>query len=159
MARIAHVDRVVRERGWSLDTIQKLADDLDCDVRTIYRYWSKARRWTQATLATGDLKRWRTEQVVALAEVARLARDEKEYSAATRAIEVQAKIIGTIAPTKVEMSGMVAHVPVLPTVRDAETGERRGLTVDEIEAEVERLRRAALAVDATGIPVLHDGDK
>lgn len=140
-----------------MGTAAELAVELGVDVRTIHRYWEKARRWTRETMKASDVARWRAEQVLQLARIAEEARLDKDYGSAIRALEAQAKIVGTIAPTRVEMSGTVAHVPVLPTIRDAETGERRGLTVDEIEAEVERLRRAALAIETTAVPVLTTG--
>lgn len=114
VSRVDRVDQVVRERGWSLAVARELAIEFGCSLNTVYRYWNRCRRWTQATMKAGDLEMWRAQQVQQLTEVAIEARKAKDYKSTVRAIEAQAKIIGTIAPLKVEHGGTVGVQLALP---------------------------------------------
>lgn len=108
--QLAHVDEAMRTRGWNAKIVEDLARELDVDRRTVYRIRARARAWTQKQLRPADLDAWRVQQVQFLGETAIRAANAGEYRDAARCIDIQAKIIGTIAPTKVEHSGHVSVV-------------------------------------------------
>jgi hypothetical protein len=73
---------------------------------------------------------WRAEQLQALSDISREARENRDYSAASRAIEVQAKIVGTISPIKVDARvSLEGAVVVIPEVLDAASGRPRVVEV------------------------------
>lgn len=136
----------VQQRGWSVEVAHDLAVELGVSVRTVHRYWEKARRWTRQTLRAGDIEKWRAQQIQALTNIATEARMNKDYTAAVRAIDVQAKIIGTISPLNLNVAARVEHVAVvIPQVLDAVSGQPRQITLDEIQSELGRQS----AVDTT----------
>lgn len=108
--RIARVDEVMRLEGWNLGIVDRLAEELGVDRATVYKLRRRAEQWTQGQMRPQDSENWRAKQMQALTETALEARKNKDYSAAVRAIEIQAKIVGTIAPTKVD----VTHTAVVP---------------------------------------------
>jgi hypothetical protein len=130
LRRALEVDQAVRQRGWSLALAHDLAEKWGCDERTVRRYWHRGRKWTQSSLAPGDLEMWRAEQLQALSDISREARENRDYSAASRAIEVQAKIVGTISPIKVDARvSLEGAVVVIPEVLDAASGRPRVVEV------------------------------
>lgn len=137
--QIARVDEVVRTRGWNMAIADSLAEELGVHRRTVYRMKARAQRWTQNQLRPADLDKWRVEQVQFLADTALMARVEGDFTAAARCIDIQAKIIGTIAPTKVEVSGSysVTHQAAIARVSHLSPAELLGTAQPAIEAEFE----------------------
>ena len=129
--RISRVDEVMRTEGWNLAIVEKLADELGVDRATVYKLRSRASRWTQSQMRPQDTENWRAQQMQALTDTALEARKNKDYSAAVRAIEVQAKIIGTIAPTNVNVN----HTT---TVNPALSVKLSGLSVTQLTAIAQR---------------------
>lgn len=124
--RVARVDEVMRTEGWSLRIVDRLAEELGVDRATVYKLRRRASQWTQSQMRPGDAENWRAQQMQALTETALEARKAKDYSAAVRAIEVQAKIVGTIAPTNVNVN----HTT---TVSPAMAVRLSGLSVTELQ--------------------------
>ena len=146
-AQIARVDEVVRKRGWNLVVADDLARELGVDRRTIYRHRGRAQAWTQKHLSPQDIERWRLEQVVLLGDTAREARDKGDFAATARCIEIQAKIIGTIAPTKVDVTSTVS------VVHSAAVARLSTLSMDELRQMTEPRQ----IVDAVSVPVADEG--
>lgn len=129
---VCRVDKAVQDRGWSLAVARDLAVELNVSLATVYRYWEKCRIWTQRTIQVGDLEKWRAKQVSDLDRIRGKCEHAGDHDRAIRAIETQAKIIGTIAPVRVDarITGMVTHVPLtadLPRLLEeiVALGERR----------------------------------
>lgn len=118
---MARVESMVKEHGWNLMIAREIAVELGVSLATVRRDWHRVRTWTQRVLRTDDIALWRSEQVNLLTDIARDARRDRDYTGAVRAIETQAKIIGTIAPTRVEatVTGTVLHVPVVTPAPEA----------------------------------------
>lgn len=113
LRRLALVEqRTVEAGGWNMQVALALADELDCHYTTVYGYWRKVKAFARRGVTT-DIDKWRRQQIATLDNVQMEARKNKDYSGAVRAIEVQAKIIGTIAPTKVDVSHSVTVNPAL----------------------------------------------
>jgi hypothetical protein len=129
----------MRTKGWNLAIVDALAEELNVDRATIYRCRSRAQRWTRDQLRPANIETWRVQQVQFLADTALEARKDKDYGAAARCIDIQAKIIGTIAPTKVDVTS-TTRLDVSPAVV-ALVSERLALAssprLEAIEAEAE----------------------
>lgn len=138
--RVAIVDEVMRKKGWNVGVVNELALTLGCDRRAVYRLRNMAISWTRKHLRPTDIAAWRTQQVQALADISNEARENGDYGAAVRAIRTQAEILGTIAPTKVDVTS-TTRLDVSPAVVDL-VSQRLALastprpTVIEAEAEV-----------------------
>lgn len=142
--QIAHVDEVMRTRGWNAKIVEQIAEELGVDRRTVYRIRARALRWTQGQMRPADVENWRAQQVQALADTALEARQNGDYAAAAKCYDIQAKIVGTIAPTKVEVSGTVSHT------HDVAIGQVSRLSVDELRALADTQKPA---IEATFAPV------
>lgn len=103
--RAARVQEVVMLRGWSLGTAAALAEELGVSVRTVRRTWGKVQRWTRAALNPANVERMRVRQLMRLEHTIAAAAAAGEYGAAIKGEQVYAQLTGTIAPTKVEVTG------------------------------------------------------
>lgn len=147
--QIAHVDEVMRTRGWNATIVEQIAKDLGVDRRTVYRIRARALRWTRGQLRPDDVENWRAQQVQALADTALEARQSGDYAAAAKCYDIQAKIVGTIAPTKVD----VTHTAVVPAnvasvVANMAPEQIRALTERRV-IEVESAPVGAVGVGST----------
>lgn len=110
LKRLALVEqRTVEAGGWNMQVALDLADEMGVHYTTVYGYWRKVKAFARRGVTT-DIDKWRRQQIATLDNVQLEARKNKDYGAAVKAIETQAKIIGTIAPTKVD----VTHTAVVP---------------------------------------------
>ncbi len=108
---ISIVDETIRAKGWNTGVVMELAARLGVSHKTVYKLRARAERWTQGTLRPDDVAKWRMRQVQALEEIWRQARDAQDYKGAAKALEVQARLVGSIAPqnVNVNVSGTVTH--------------------------------------------------
>ena len=146
--QIAHVDEVMRTRGWNASIVEQIAKDLGVDRRTVYRIRARALRWTRGQLRPDDVENWRAQQVQALADTALEARQSGDYAAAAKCYDIQAKIVGTIAPTNVN----VRHAVTVVDPRLAAEMSRK--SVGELEGDVQKLveMRQVIDVEPVGEP-------
>lgn len=145
--RVAIVDAMVRKKGWNVGVCNELALTLGVDRRTVYRLRAMANRWTRTHVRPTDIEAFRLQQLVALSDISNEAREAKDYSAAVRAIDTQAKIIGTIAPTKVDVNHSV-------TVNPALVAQMSRLSVDELRTLTDaKNENAAPIIEAEFEPV------
>lgn len=132
--RVAIVDELIRKKGWNLGVANELALTMGVDRSTVYRLRNMADSWTRRHIRPTNIEAFRLQQVVALGDIANEAREAKDYSAAVRALDTQAKIIGTISPTKVEVSGgySVTHQAAIARVSALGVDELRGIAQREV---------------------------
>lgn len=123
--RLVVVEGMVHERGWSTATVEALTKELQVNRSTIYDYWRKVKAYTRRGV-TLDIEKWRRQQMIDLDNIKMQAIREKDLPSAIRAIETQAKIVGTIAPTNVNVN----HTT---TVSPAMAVRLSGLSVTELQ--------------------------
>lgn len=143
--QIAHVDEVMRTKGWNAAIVEQIAKELGVDRRTVYRIRARALRWTRGQLRPTDVENWRAQQVQALSETALEARQAGDYAAAAKCYDTQAKIVGTIAPTNVNVN----HTT---TVSPAMAVRLSGLSVTELQQIAQKPDEPA--IDAQFEPIL-----
>lgn len=129
--RVSRVDEVMRTKGWNLAIVDALAEELGVDRVTVYKLRNRAIQWTQRAIRPENVDAWRAQQVQLLHEAAIGAKNEGKYAEAARCIDVQAKIIGSIAPTNVSVTHNVGVSPALSV-------KLSGLTVTELTAIAQR---------------------
>lgn len=114
-------DAVVRLRTRERLTFRQIAEALDSDVKTVYRWWKAAREESNRD-AMEALDAWRAEQLAVLDAVIdglmpkALAGNASAGEAIVRAIERTAKTLGTDAPTRTNLTvtdEMTARVKAL----------------------------------------------
>jgi hypothetical protein len=148
LRRLALVEqRTVEAGGWNMQVALALADELDCHYTTVYGYWRKVKAFARRGVTT-DIDKWRRQQIATLDNVQMEARKNKDYSGAVRAIEVQAKIIGTIAPTNVNVNHAVT------VVNPALVAQMSRMSVDELRSLTDaKNENAAPIIEAAFEPV------
>ena len=162
VVRARRILDVVAERGYSVRVEADLMAELHCSARTIRRDWNLGRRMTQRAMDTANTEVFRAEQVQTLREIQRKAIAKGDFTAAARAVDIEAKIIGTIAPVKVDNrhSGTVIHVPMgatpietLATEIDTLLHQQRVLTANFVE-----LPQATTSADNPAGPLNADAE-
>ena len=146
--RLALVEAKAFEKGWNTSTVAELTAELGIDRSTVYEYWRKVKAYTRRGV-TLDVDKWRKQQMVDLDNIKMMAMRTADLPSAVRAIEVQAKIIGTIAPagTKIDVSINQQNIAATATLSTMSTDqlatdvaqllERRQQMLPVVEAECE----------------------
>jgi len=153
--RMVVVEARIRERGWSLKTVDGLAKELGVDRSTIYNYKNRLRRWTQRTMQPGDQEGWRAQQMQLLLDAIRGAMEAGDFKAVASLVKVHADIVGTTAAKNVNVNvsgGVTVSPAAIGAVVDMDRGDRQRLLPENlapIEAEfVEKGEEVAVNADS-----------
>lgn len=144
--RVSRVDEVMRTKGWNLSIVDALAEELGVDRVTIYKLRNRAIQWTKRAIRPENVDTWRAQQVQLLHEAAIGAKNEGKYAEAARCVDIQAKIIGTIAPTNVNVNHSVGVSPQL-------SARMSGLSITEL-----RQLAKPKAADGESAPEVVEGE-
>lgn len=129
--RIAAVQQGVSDYGWSASTIERLAKELNISTRTVRRCWDRAVKLTRRAFDPSNVEKMRVRQVMRLeTNIANAARTG-DYSAAMKGEQVYAQLVGTVAPTNVNVTHNVGVSPALSV-------KLSGLSVTELTAIAQR---------------------
>jgi len=133
--RLATVERMVIENGgWNTIVCREIAETLGVHTGTVYDYWNQVKRFARRGMSA-DVATWRRQQVANLDNIQMEARKNKDYGSATRAIKVQAEILGTLAATNVNVTA-TTRIDVSPAVVDL-VSQRLALASSPVRVAIE----------------------
>jgi hypothetical protein len=143
---------MIRQKGWHTGIVHELMERWGVCRDTVYKHKRWSDRLARRHVKVEDIPTHKARQAELLDQATHLAMEKGDFASVGRLIKVQAEIIGTIAPVKVDARHTHEAVAILVT-KDDQSGQQRLLSVGELQNRIATIEQKRVAIDVVGVTV------